>query len=179
MATKYCYKCDTEKETTEFSKSSIAKDGLQQECKACNKISNARFRKTKPEYQKNYWTTEHGKKTRYKASQKFYHSDGGGIYYIKNLINGNIYIGQTSQFIRREIEWRAYLNNPHLRPRYINEFFRAELDQYGIKNFEWKRLESMPNATQKELRKRERFYISMFRKVGILYNKQHNGKRAE
>ena len=179
MSTKFCHNCSTDKPTQEFSKCSNCRDGLQTYCKACNKKANAKFRKEKPEYQKQYWSTPKGHQIRYRASQRYYSKDSGGIYIIKNLINGNIYVGQTSQFTRREVEWRAYLNNPHLRPLYMNEFFRAEVDKYGIQNFEWKILETLENATESELRKRERFYIKVFSKIATLYNKQHNGKKAK
>jgi len=47
METKKCLRCKTEKTIDQFSKN-------QQECKACNKITNAKFREKRPDYWSEY-----------------------------------------------------------------------------------------------------------------------------
>ena len=174
---KTCRVCGIEKPLEEFSKCTPCKDGRQRECKACNKESNKKFRESNPSYQKEYWNTPKGHKLRYAASQRFFSKNEGGIYLIKNKVNGYIYIGQSYQLVRREIEWRTYFKNPHLRPRYINEFFREEMDKYGVEAFEWLVLEHMPLADRKELKKREKYYINLFSKFVTLYNRLENKKK--
>ena len=42
MKTKHCNRCDTTRQTSEFSKNRRAKDGLQDQCKECFKEYNAK-----------------------------------------------------------------------------------------------------------------------------------------
>jgi len=55
-----------------------------------------------------------------------------GIYLIRNLINGKVYIGQTiniKQRIRQHI-------NKFKRGKHYNSYFQASMDKYGMHNFE-------------------------------------------
>jgi len=169
---KTCLQCKEVKPLDQFSKSSRGKDGLQGACKACNKINNAKFRKDKPQYQKQYWGTPRGAKLRYEASQRFYDSKGAGVYAIKNKVTGKIYIGETLQLQRREVEWRMYitkLNTDHSR-----KLLGEDVQKYGIEAFEMFILEKVENPTKELLKKRERFYVKLFKKIGEVYNTQWN-----
>jgi len=170
---KCCVQCGEEKALDQFSKNSRAKDGLQGACKACNKANNAKFRKEKPEYQRQYWGTPKGYENRYRALQKFFDKKGGGIYIIKNKVTGKIYVGETTQLNRREIEWRMYLT--HLNTDHSKKLMGEDVEKYGIDAFEMIVIEQMgSDVTKKELLKRERYYVKLFKKVGEVYNTQWN-----
>lgn len=174
---KTCIQCREEKPLEQFSKCSRNKDGLQTACKACNKINNAKFRQTKPEYQKGYWGTPKGAENRYKASQKFFDRKGAGIYIIKNKVTGKIYVGKSTQLQRREQEWRMYLNN--LNTDHSRKMIGNDVEKYGVEAFEMIIIEQIENPTKELLSKRERYYVKLFRKVGEIYNTQWNTRNDE
>lgn len=170
---KCCVQCGEEKPADQFSKNSRAKDGLQTACKACNKVNNAKFRQTKPQYQKQYWGTPRGHERRKEAQQKFFDKKGGGIYVIKNKVTGKIYVGETTQLQRREVEWRMYLNN--LNTDHSRKLMAEDMEKYGIEGFEMIIVEQMgSNPTKEELKKRERYYVKLFKKIGEVYNTHWN-----
>ena len=171
---KTCIQCSEEKPVEQFSKCSRNKDGLQTACKACNKINNARFRQTKPEYQKQYWGTPKGYENRYKALQKFFDKKGAGIYILKNKVTGKIYVGKSTQLQRREIEWKMYLNN--LNTDHSRRTIGDDVEKYGVDAFEMIIIEKIENPTTEILSKRERYYVKLFKKVGEIYNTQWNTK---
>lgn len=53
---KTCGKCGKYKTAEHFSKSRNKRDGLQQDCKECNKLTNSKYREEHP----NYWSYEDG-----------------------------------------------------------------------------------------------------------------------
>lgn len=54
MQTKVCTKCGEEKALSEFSRDKYKKSGYKSCCLACDKISNLRWRASRPEYPKEY-----------------------------------------------------------------------------------------------------------------------------
>jgi len=170
---KSCIECNLEKDTSQFSKCSRRPDGLQQACKQCNKAANDKFREERPEYQRDYWRTPRGKATRRQAQDKYFDSEGAGIYIVKNLINGRLYIGQSQQIARRKLEWRLYLKHPGWRELFVNESLKSDIDKYGSENFSLNVIERMEND-KKKLKEREKYYIRLLRKFNDLYNYQNN-----
>ena len=69
---KKCTKCGVEKMAEEFSKMAAAKDGMQSNCKACNKVSSAEYRDANSEAiaarDAEYCQTPAGKETQRKAN---------------------------------------------------------------------------------------------------------------
>ena len=174
METKYCHKCDTERSVEEFSKSKLSKDGFQTQCKHCNKIANKRFRKARPEYQHKYYHTPSGRKAKLAAQKAYYDSRGGGIYVIVNKVDGSVYVGQTTQFMRREHEWSTYMSEERWMKRYMSQAFKNAIESYGKESFEWMVLEKIANPTPYKLRKRENFYIEKFSLITNVYNLRKN-----
>ena len=165
---KYCTQCDQTKPHSEFSKLTRAKDGLQPQCKSCNKINNAKFRKKRPKYQKSYYDTPKGYENKIKALNKYWDQDGAGIYIVKNSKSGKVYVGCSSQLKRRQLEWNSWLA---ARDTYhINHKMIADVDKYGADSFEFEILEVLDNPQKKTLLKREYFYIQMYKKVCEMYN---------
>lgn len=170
METKVCVRCKEEKTVDQFSKSRAAKDGLQTGCKACNKITNAKFRDKRPAYQNKYYKTEKGKKNKLKALNKMWDSEGSGIYKIVNKETGCIYIGSTLQLARRRIEWATYLGNPDQHKRYFSDKMLEDTKRYGADAFEWTPLEKMVK-NKKEITTREYEIIKVLSAAGVdIYN---------
>ena len=62
---KFCKKCHLTKSVLEFTKNKKAKDGLRTYCKACNKISNAKWHTENPDYNKNRYQENPEKQKQY------------------------------------------------------------------------------------------------------------------
>ena len=92
-----------------------------------------------------------------------------GIYGIKNLINGKIYIGKTGMnFGDRWDSHRSLLNsgkhdNPHLQRAW---------DKYGQNNFEFIVIE---DCNVDDLSDREKYYIKLYKDMGLAYNIHDGG----
>ena len=151
---KRCLTCGEEKELDQFSKNSRAKDLKQQSCKSCNREVNRKFRERRPEYQKKYYSTPKGKKNKIEALQRMWNSEGGGIYRVINNVTGTIYIGSTTQYARRRMEWHTYLNSPEDHRRYFGDKMYEDALKYGKDAFEWQKVEPM-SASKQEITDRE------------------------
>ena len=91
------------------------------------------------------------------------------IYLRTNLVNGKQYVGQTSNFKRRENEWNC------LATRYANQYVVEDREKYGLDNFKTVILaetDSMENACELEQK-----YISEFNTIYPNgYNRAIGGK---
>jgi len=172
MEKKTCQQCKEDKSLDQFSKCSAKPDGLQIACKACNKINNKKFRDKRPKYQDEYRATPKGRAIKKRTAKRFFDNRGGGIYCMLNKLTNSIYIGQTSQFTRREIEWRMYPKDPKKYRKYMGSALRADVEKYGHENFEWRIIEVMKDSTVKQRRLREKNYIEAFSLITNVYNKQ-------
>lgn len=79
------------------------------------------------------------------------------IYKVTNLVNGKVYIGQTTNTLRRRKQMHLYqINN--------NCYFHKALNKYGEDNFKW---EIIDNAnTLDELNEKEKYYIKYYNSFG-------------
>ena len=177
METKVCRQCKEDKPLEQFSKLSSAEDGKQKECKACNKINNAKFRSKRPAYQNKYYKTEAGKQNKLKALHKSWDSLGAGIYKLVNKQTGRFYIGSTTQLNRRKLEWWSYLNSPDQHKRFLNDDLYSDVIKYGRDAFEWSIVEQIEGGSKNKVTKREYEIIEMMSKLDInLYNVLGVGK---
>ena len=80
-----------------------------------------------------------------------------GIYKIENLINGKIYIGQSTNISQR---WKAHRNRPFNEnsESYDCPLYRA-IRKYGIENFSFVVLEE---TTKEELNEKEKNWIASY-----------------
>jgi hypothetical protein len=98
MEKKYCYLCKGYKPTTEYYKCITNKDGFQNRCKSCCKITNKDFRDNNPTY---YWGTENSYFVKNYDMEMDYLSRWGKadknclIYSIE--VNGRVYVGSTKR----------------------------------------------------------------------------------
>lgn len=91
------------------------------------------------------------------------------IYKVENKINGKIYIGKTIYSLKtRKPCHLSYARNGR------NTYFHKALRKYGEENFEWSILTETDSETK--LNALEKFYIMVYRKMGILYNMTDGGE---
>lgn len=93
-----------------------------------------------------------------------------GIYIIKNIANGKVYVGQSIDLdYRRRLHFHCLKHGHHFNPHLQSAYF-----EYGLGNFEWRILEEVPEDL---LDAREKswisFYKSLDRKFG--YNLESGG----
>lgn len=94
----------------------------------------------------------------------------GVIYLATNLINGNKYVGQTNNFLRRKNEHK-YSSN-------LTYFHRA-IRKYGFNNFKWEILQifcySSTELLKRQLNNAEIKYIQLFDTLNNGYNLNEGG----
>ena len=92
-----------------------------------------------------------------------------GIYGIRNLINGHIYVGKTGMnFGDRWDSHRSLLNNG----KHDNPHLQSAWNKYKQDNFEFVVLE---DCKVDELSDREQHYIKLYKDLGIAYNIHDGG----
>ena len=90
------------------------------------------------------------------------------IYKAENKINGNIYIGQTSETLKRRMHRHVIFSK-----KANNIYFYNALRKYGKDNFEWSILFNCLN--KKELNQMERYFIACFNATNYVYNMTDGG----
>ena len=92
-----------------------------------------------------------------------------GIYGIRNLLNGKVYIGKTGMnFGDRWDSHRSLLNNG----KHDNSHLQKAWDKYGQDNFEFIIIE---DCGIDELSDREKYYIKLYKDMGLAYNIHDGG----
>jgi group I intron endonuclease len=95
-----------------------------------------------------------------------------GIYGIRNLINGKIYVGKTGMnFGDRWDSHRSLLNNG----KHDNPHLQKAWDKYKQENFEFIVLE---DCSVDELSDREKHYIKLYKDMGLAYNIHDGGNEG-
>lgn len=87
-----------------------------------------------------------------------------GIYAIRNIINGKMYIGKTGMnFGDRWDSHRSLLNNQ----KHDNQYLQNAWNKYGEENFEFIVIE---DCCEELLNEREIYYIKKYKDIGLSYN---------
>lgn len=90
-----------------------------------------------------------------------------GIYKIENIINGNCYVGQSSQIEKRWVFHRWILNHVIMPPK-ANRHLFSSWKKYGSENFTFTIIEQCDISILKE---REQYWANILKNQGvILYN---------
>lgn len=95
--------------------------------------------------------------------------DVSGIYMIKNLINGRIYIGQSKHISERVKTHKKDLRNGY----HHNEHLQNAYNKYGLDNFSFELVES---CSIEDLDERERFWIEYYDSFESGYNLTSGGE---
>ena len=167
---KECNRCLKLKERTQFSKCKINKDGLQYQCKQCNKETNLKFRtEINPQHHQQWqdknWDTFVDYIKKYRKADKT-----PVIYGITNP-EGMVYIGMTEMYLKVRFNehrrhYRRALEGKRDRLGKLHDSF----DKYGIDNHEFKVVKECPGLTREQLREVESAYISLNKLQNISLN---------
>ena len=100
--TKQCKECGKVKDTTQFSKCSSTKSGLQPKCKSCNKKDNEKFRtEINPTHHAKWQIANWDKFVEY--LRKYRKADKTGIIYAITNPQGQTYIGMSEMYFKVRI----------------------------------------------------------------------------
>lgn len=86
-----------------------------------------------------------------------------GIYQIKNLVNGKLYIGQSIDLHKRKLGHFALLKND----KHANCHLQSSYNKYGKQNFIF---EILLYCEHFQLTDHEQFFVDQYKKQGLLYN---------
>jgi hypothetical protein len=171
---KRCIKCRESKEETQFSKCSARKDGLQNNCKSCNKQDNQKFREElnpnhHSEWQKNNPDRLCELVKRYTKADK-----PGIIYSIKNP-NGDVYIGQSKKYITvRKTSHTTHYNRAKKGKMNPLPLLHASFDKYGVDNHTFEVIVDLGDMDRKQLKYIETSFIRAFKEIGKSLNIREN-----
>jgi hypothetical protein len=158
------------KDTKEFSKCKVNKDGLQYKCKQCDKETNLKFRtEINPTHHKKWqdknWDTFIEYVRKYRKADKV-----GLIYGITNP-EGMVYIGMTMMyFLVRLNEHRRHYRRASEGKRDRLGKLHDSFDKYGIDNHEFKIIKECPGLTRKQLQELESAFITLNKFQNISLN---------
>ena len=137
MKTKQCNKCSEVKSVNEFYKNKATVDGRYGACKTCRKTWQQDYQK-----RNNERIVEHHRQYRKGLA--------AGIYTITNTANGNVYVGQSGECIRRLADHKKRLQRRGHENKLLQEDY--------VKNstaFEYKIVKELPADTDLEILLRE------------------------
>jgi predicted GIY-YIG superfamily endonuclease len=167
---KTCNRCHKVKDTTQFSKCKVNKDGLQYQCKQCNSETNLKFRtEINPQHHKiwqdNNWDTF----TEY--MRKYRKADKGGIIYAITNPQGHQYIGCTEAYGKvRFLEHKKHYRQATMGKRNRLNLLHDSFDKYGIENHQFKVIKECPGLTRKQLQEVEKAFITLDKFQNISLN---------
>jgi hypothetical protein len=167
---KQCVKCREVKDESNFSKCSVRKDGLQWNCKSCNKEDNLKFRtqinpQHHAEWQKNNPERLAELVWKYRKADK-----GGRIYSIKNP-NGEVYIGMTEAHLNvRKLEHRQHFKRAKKGKMFALPLLHQSFEKFGIENHTFEVVVELEGYDRKQLAFVETSFIQSFKEIGKSLN---------
>lgn len=169
---KECKKCGKVKDYSQFSKSSMKKDKLQDRCKSCNKVDNHKFRtEINPEHHAK-WQKEHPKRV-VELVAKYRKGDKAGIVYALINPKGDVYVGQTKTYlqvriIEHKVKYRRFLEG---KVSNIHPLLFQSFEKYGFENHKVKVLFEDKGIDRKALKQIETTFIQAYKQKGNSLNK--------
>jgi hypothetical protein len=160
-----CKECGQLKESTQFSKCSSTRNGLQPKCKSCNKKDNLIFRTEKPEHHEKW---QHNNLQRVcELVRKYRKADKTGkIYSITNK-DGFVYVGMTKTPISvRILEHKSQYKRRHGIIPKLHESF----DKFGFENHRIDILLELEEIDRKQLGFIESTFINLYQQKGKSLN---------
>ena len=170
---KECKDCGKLKDTTQFSKCSSTKSGLQPKCKDCNKKDNLKFRnEINPTHHQKWQTKNWDKFVNY--VKQYRKADKLPVIY--GIINpeGMVYIGMTEMYLSVRLnEHRRHYRRALLGKRERLGLLHDSFDKYGINNHEFKVIKECPGLTREQLKELESAFITLNKSQNISLNKRN------
>jgi hypothetical protein len=168
--TKECKQCGKSKETTQFSKCSSTKSGLQPKCKSCNKKDNQKFRtEINPEHHAKWQIANWDKFMAY--LKKYRKADKTGIIYAITNPQGQTYIGMSEMYFKvRVLEHKKHYKQYKEGKRQSLPALHDSFDKYGIDNHKFKTIFESADIDRKQLEYIERSFIHAVKQTGKSLN---------
>jgi hypothetical protein len=167
---KQCIKCRQHKETTQFSKCSARKDGLQWNCKSCNKEDNLKFRtEINPQHHAE-WQRKNPEKL-IEIVSKYQKADKSSIIYSIKNPDGLYYIGSTKKYlnVRKTVHiahYKQWLKGKKNKLPLLHDSF----DKWGIENHIFETIVDLGDYDRKQLEFVESTFIKSFKEIGKSLN---------
>jgi len=167
---KTCNRCHKVKDTTQFSKCKLNKDGLQYQCKSCNKETNLKFRtEINPTHHEKWQNKNWDTFTSY--VQKYRKADKTPIIYSIKNPDGFQYIGMSMMSFKVRLwEHRAHYRKVLKGKRARLGLLHDSFDKFGIENHEFKVIKECPGLTREQLRQLEKAFITLNKFQNISLN---------
>lgn len=168
---KSCNKCGVQKEFTEFSKCARRKDGLQPNCKQCNKeYRKVWYNEINPDYfwgKDGYFVRKYTEELIYQRDYKRANKDVK-IYQL-TLLDGSVYIGYTKRpmgvrMVEHKRHWKNIVDGiQHKSLKQMSIYYKFRDDNYTPEQVEqvWKSLKILEQfeGSRYDARKREIYWI--------------------
>ncbi|MEE9573043.1 MAG: GIY-YIG nuclease family protein [Candidatus Neomarinimicrobiota bacterium] len=90
------------------------------------------------------------------------------IYKATNLINGKVYIGQTTKTLTERMEGHIEKAGG-----YSQTYFQRSIIEHGVDNFKWEVICICPNIDS--LNEQEQYYIALYDSMNNGYNRTSGG----
>jgi hypothetical protein len=163
-------KCREVKDEVNFSKSKAKKDGLQDNCKVCNREDNLKFRteinpQHHAEWQRNNLDRLCELVAKYRKADK-----GGLIYSIRNP-EGETYIGMTEAYLNvRTLEHKQHYKLAKKGKANSIPLLHQSFDKYGVENHQFEIVVQLDGMDREQLAFVESSFIKSFKEIGKSLN---------
>lgn len=168
--TKECKQCGKSKDTTQFSKCSSTKSGLQRKCKSCNSKDNQKFRtEINPQHHAKWQTINWDKFVGY--LKKYRKADKTGIIYAITNPDGFSYIGMSEMYLKvRVIEHKKHYRQFKQGKRDSLPGLHDSFDKYGVDNHNFKTIFESEGIDRQQLKYIESSFIEAVKQTGKSLN---------
>ena len=168
--TKECKECGKVKATTQFSKCSSTKSGLQPKCKQCNSKDNQKFRtEINPTHHQKWQINNWDKLLDY--LRKYRKADKTGIIYAIINPNGETYIGMSEMYLKARItEHKSHYRKYKQGKRKSLPLLHNSFDIHGINNHKFKTILELEGIDRKQLEYIESSFIQAVKQTGKSLN---------
>jgi hypothetical protein len=167
---KQCRECGKSKDTTQFSKRTSSKDGLQSKCKQCNSKDNHKFRtEINPQHHAKWQRTNWDKFMSY--IRNYRKADKNGIIYAITNPEGETYIGMSEMYLNNRMsEHRKHYKQYKQGKRQSLPGLHDSFDKYGVENHKFKTIFESEDIDRKQLEYIESSFIEAVKQTGKSLN---------
>lgn len=167
---KRCRKCDELKDEAQFSKCAARNDGLQYNCKSCNKKDNLKFRTEINPNHHSEWQKNNPDRLNILV-RRYCRADKASIVYsIKNPA-GEYYIGSTKKYLNaRKTMHIAHYKEWLKGKKHTLPLLHKSFNQHGVENHIFEIVVDLGDYDRKQLEFVESSFIKSFKEIGKSLN---------